>query len=217
MADAIVAQARAEYPNEACGIVIGSGVVAEGGEALRYVACRNEAASPYRYVIDSQEALRLSIEADDAGQEFWAIVHSHVRSPAVPSPTDLGLAFWPDALYILVSLAEDQAGPGRRAVAPGVADPGRRPVRGRPGGRLMSAPPASPAVARGRVAWLLAGALALVGGTLLGWNSAFLEALATPPALIRAALVAAAVVAGLWLLARALRLLGASRGRGRER
>ncbi len=112
MADAIVAQARAEYPNEACGIVIGSGVVAEGGEALRYAACRNEAASPYRYVIDSQEALRLSIEADDAGQEFWAIVHSHVRSPAVPSPTDLGLAFWPDALYILVSLAEEEAGPG---------------------------------------------------------------------------------------------------------
>ncbi len=78
----------------------------------------------------------------------------------------------------------------------------------------MSAPPASPAVDRGRVAWLLAGALALVGGTLLGWNSAFLEALATPPALIRAALVAAAVVAGLWLLARALRLLGASQGPG---
>ncbi len=113
MADAIVAQARAEYPNEACGIVIGSGVAAEGGLALRYVACRNEAASPYRYVIDSQEALRLSIEADDAGHEFWAIVHSHVRSPAVPSPTDLGLAFWPDALYLLVSLAEDQAGPDR--------------------------------------------------------------------------------------------------------
>jgi proteasome lid subunit RPN8/RPN11 len=91
--------------------VIGSGVVAEGGEALRYAACRNEAASPYRYVIDSQEALRLSIEADDAGQEFWAIVHSHVRSPAVPSPTDVGLAFWPDALYVLVSLAEEEAGP----------------------------------------------------------------------------------------------------------
>jgi [CysO sulfur-carrier protein]-S-L-cysteine hydrolase len=110
MASAIVAQARAEYPNEACGIVIGSAVAAEGGEALRYVACRNEAASPYRYVIDSREALRLSIEADDAGHEFWAIVHSHVRSPAVPSPTDVGLAFWPDALYVLVSLAGDEAG-----------------------------------------------------------------------------------------------------------
>jgi [CysO sulfur-carrier protein]-S-L-cysteine hydrolase len=112
MADAIVAQATAEYPNEACGIVIGSGPVADGGVALRYVACRNEAASPYRYTIDSQEALRLSIEADDAGEEFWAIVHSHVRSPAAPSPTDIGLAFWPDALYILVSLAEEHAQPG---------------------------------------------------------------------------------------------------------
>jgi proteasome lid subunit RPN8/RPN11 len=111
VADAIVEQARAEYPNEACGIVIGSGVAAEGGEALRYVACRNEAASPYRYAIDSQEALRLSIAADDAGEEFWAIVHSHVRSPAVPSPTDVGLAFWTDALYILVSLAEEHALP----------------------------------------------------------------------------------------------------------
>jgi len=107
LADAIVAQARAEYPNEACGIVIGSGPAAEGGVALRYVACRNEAASPYRYSIDSQEALRLSIEADDRGEEFWAIVHSHVRSPAVPSPTDVGLAFWPDSLYVLVSLAEE--------------------------------------------------------------------------------------------------------------
>jgi proteasome lid subunit RPN8/RPN11 len=111
MAEAIVAQARAEYPNESCGIVIGSSVVGEGGEALRYAPCRNAAASPYRYVIDSQEALRLSIEADDAGQEFWAIVHSHVRSPAVPSPTDVGLAFWPDALYVLVSLAAEEAGP----------------------------------------------------------------------------------------------------------
>ncbi len=117
MADAIVAQAEAEYPNEACGIVIGTGPAADGGTARRYVACRNVAASPYRYAIDSQEALRLSIEADDAGEEFWAIVHSHVRSPAVPSPTDVGLAFWPDALYILVSLADDQASPlGERSL-----------------------------------------------------------------------------------------------------
>jgi proteasome lid subunit RPN8/RPN11 len=117
MAEAIVAQAEAEYPNEACGIVIGSAPAAEGGVARRYVACRNVAASPYRYTIDSQEALRLSIEADDAGEEFWAIVHSHVQSPAVPSPTDIGLAFWPDALYILVSLAADQDSPtGERSL-----------------------------------------------------------------------------------------------------
>ena len=46
---------------------------------------------------------------------IWGIVHSHVRSPAVPSPTDVGLAFYPDALYLLVSLADDQADPGTGA------------------------------------------------------------------------------------------------------
>ena len=60
------------------------------------------------------------VAADDAGEVFWGIVHSHVRSPAVPSPTDVGLAFYPDALYLLVSLAGDQADPGhRRPVAAG--------------------------------------------------------------------------------------------------
>jgi hypothetical protein len=76
------------------------------------------------------------------------------------------------------------------------------------------APPAASAADRGRVAWLLAGTLALLIGTLLGWNSAFLDALATPPALIRAALVAGSVVLGLWLLAQAMRRLAESRGPG---
>ena len=42
---------------------------------------------------------------------FWGIVHSHTHTPAVPSPTDIGLAFYPDALYLLVSLSEDEADP----------------------------------------------------------------------------------------------------------
>ena len=42
---------------------------------------------------------------------FWAIVHSHTHTPAVPSPTDIGLAFYPDSLYILVSLSEAEADP----------------------------------------------------------------------------------------------------------
>ncbi len=55
---------------------------------------------------------RLSIEADDRDEVFWAIVHSHTHSPARPSPTDIGQArSYPDALWILVSLAEAEADP----------------------------------------------------------------------------------------------------------
>ena len=52
-----------------------------------------------------------AVETDDANEVFWAIFHSHVRSPAVPSPTDIQAAQYPEALYILVSLAESQADP----------------------------------------------------------------------------------------------------------
>jgi proteasome lid subunit RPN8/RPN11 len=109
--EAIVAHARAEYPNEACGLIIGDVPAADGGHARRYVETRNKAASPYRYEIDPSDLLRLTIETDDADEVFWAIVHSHTHSPARPSPTDIGLAFYPDSLYLLVSLAEDEADP----------------------------------------------------------------------------------------------------------
>ena len=64
---------------------------------------------------------------------------------------------------------------------------------------------------RGRLAWLLAGALALVAGTLLGWNGTLLTAIATPPPLIRAFLVGLSVVAALWCLAEAVRRMEAGR------
>jgi proteasome lid subunit RPN8/RPN11 len=104
----LVDQARAEDPNEACGLIVGDRPAAAGGVALRFEPTRNRAASPYRYEIHPDDLLRLTIATDDADEVFWAIVHSHVRSPAYPSPTDVGLAFYPDALYVLVSLAEDQ-------------------------------------------------------------------------------------------------------------
>ncbi len=108
---AIVAHAGAALPNEACGLVIGDRPAAEGGRALRWVPTRNRAGSPFRYEIHPDDLLRLTIEADAADEAFWAIVHSHVASPARPSPTDIGLAFYPDALYVLVSLHPDQADP----------------------------------------------------------------------------------------------------------
>jgi proteasome lid subunit RPN8/RPN11 len=109
--DAIVEHARRETPNEACGLIVGNRPAAEGGRALRWVPLRNALASPYRYAIDPDDLLRLTIETDDADEVFWAIVHSHVASPARPSPTDLREAHYPDALYLLVSLAPAEVDP----------------------------------------------------------------------------------------------------------
>ena len=123
LVETIVDHARREYPNEACGLVIGDRAAAEGGTALRFVPARNAAASPYRYEIDSDDLLRLTIEVDDADEVFWAIVHSHVRSPAYPSPTDVGLALYPDALYLLVSLAAPEPALGAFRIVDGTIRP----------------------------------------------------------------------------------------------
>ena len=94
---------------------MGDRPAADGGTALRFEATRNKAASPYRYEIHPEDLLRLTIATDDADQVFWGIVHSHTHTPAVPSPTDVGLAFYPEALYILVSLSDDEADPASGA------------------------------------------------------------------------------------------------------
>ncbi len=108
---AIIAHARAEMPNEACGVIVGDAPAADGGVALRFEPTRNEAASPLRYVVHPDDLYRLMIATDDADEAFWAIVHSHTRSPARPSPTDIGAAIYRDALFVLVTLDPDEADP----------------------------------------------------------------------------------------------------------
>ena len=76
----------ASYPNEACGIVIGSAPAADGGLALRFEPTRNAAGSPYRYEIDSADLLRLTLATDETDEVFWAIVHSHVRVAGAAVP-----------------------------------------------------------------------------------------------------------------------------------
>jgi proteasome lid subunit RPN8/RPN11 len=105
IADEIVAHASAEAPIEACGLVIGSDVAARGGSALRYVACRNRLAGRSIYEIHPDDLAAAVYAADDAGEEVWGIVHSHVTVAAVPSTTDIGRAAWPQAVQVLVSLA----------------------------------------------------------------------------------------------------------------
>lgn len=119
LVEAIVQHARDGYPHEACGLVIGDRAAGEGGVPLRFEATRNQAASPYRYEIHPDDLLRLTIATEDAGEAFWAIVHSHVRSPARPSPTDVGLALYPEALYVLVSLEADEPALGAYRIVDG--------------------------------------------------------------------------------------------------
>ncbi len=106
-----MAHARAELPNEACGLIVGTAPAAAGGTATRWHPTRNRAASPLRYEIHPEDLIRVLVGIDDAGEVIWGIVHSHVRSPARPSPTDLAAALYPDALYVLVSLSPDEADP----------------------------------------------------------------------------------------------------------
>ena len=114
---AMIDHARGEYPNEMCGILAGDADPARGGLAGEWYPTRNELASPFRYSIHADDRFRVLGEFDDSDRVVWGIAHSHVRSPAVPSPTDIGQAVWfPEAIYVLVSLANDAAGatPGDR-------------------------------------------------------------------------------------------------------
>ena len=103
MLDEIVAQARAEAPNECCGIV-GS----RDGRAVTVFPIRNAAASPLRYEMDGMEQYRVQTAIEDAGQELGGIYHSHTRSDPYPSQTDINLAFYPDALYVIVGVKGDE-------------------------------------------------------------------------------------------------------------
>jgi [CysO sulfur-carrier protein]-S-L-cysteine hydrolase len=100
--DEIVAHAREEAPNECCGMVAGS-----DGRATRVYRARNAEASPLRYSIHPADQFRITMEIEDSGQEIAAIYHSHTKSPAEPSQTDVNLAEnWPDPLYLICSLAD---------------------------------------------------------------------------------------------------------------
>ena len=100
MLDEIVAQARAEAPDECCGLV-----GTRDGEAVRLLKLRNAAASPLRYEIDPSDQLRAFDELDDAGLDLGIIYHSHTRSAPEPSQTDINLARYPDSLYMIVGVA----------------------------------------------------------------------------------------------------------------
>ena len=108
--DEIAAHAREDAPNECCGMVAGS-----NGTATRVFRARNAEASPFRYAVHPQDQFRITMEIEERGEEIAAIYHSHTKSPAEPSQTDINLAEnWPDPLYLICSLADPDA-PDTRA------------------------------------------------------------------------------------------------------
>ncbi len=105
LVDAMVAHARADHPDEACGVVAGP----EGSDRPeRFVAMTNAERSPTFYRFDSGEQLRLWREMDAADEAPVVIYHSHTATEAYPSRTDISYASEPDAHYVLVSTRDPE-------------------------------------------------------------------------------------------------------------
>jgi proteasome lid subunit RPN8/RPN11 len=101
MVDEIIGHALEEMPNECCGVV-----AAEDGVAVKMFKARNVFASPKRYMIDPQDQIKIQNEIDAKGWTLEAIYHSHTRSPAEPSQTDINEAeLWSGTVvFLIVSL-----------------------------------------------------------------------------------------------------------------
>jgi [CysO sulfur-carrier protein]-S-L-cysteine hydrolase len=100
--DEMVAHAREDLPNECCGMIGG-----REGEATRVVRVENAAASPLRYEMDPQGQYDALKAIEDAGEDLIGIYHSHTRSAAYPSQTDVNEArMWPEQAYVIVSLED---------------------------------------------------------------------------------------------------------------
>ncbi|MFI0238942.1 Mov34/MPN/PAD-1 family protein [Streptomyces sp. NPDC016845] len=107
--DRIVEHARADHPDEACGVVAGP---AGQGRPERFIPMLNAARSPTFYEFDSGDLLKLYREMDDRDEEPVIVYHSHTATEAYPSRTDITYANEPGAHYVLVSTADtDGAGP----------------------------------------------------------------------------------------------------------
>ena len=108
--DAMIAHARADHPDEACGVIVGP----EGSDRpVRLMQMVNADRSPTFFRFDPGEQLRLYQAMDEAGEEIVVVYHSHTATEAYPSRMDISLAAEPQAHYLLISTAEspDADGP----------------------------------------------------------------------------------------------------------
>lgn len=110
LVDAIVAHARADHPDEACGVIAGP---AGSDRPERFIPMINAARSPTFYEFESSDLLKLYREFDANDEDPVVIYHSHTATEAYPSRTDVSYASEPFAHYVLVSTREtgNEAGP----------------------------------------------------------------------------------------------------------
>lgn len=104
---------RATYPLEACGLLAG-----RAGRVERLYPVDNALRSPHAYEMEPRQQLQAMLDLEDAGWELLAIYHSHPHGPPEPSATDVARAYYPEALHVIVSLA-DRRRPAVRAFAIG--------------------------------------------------------------------------------------------------
>ena len=109
LVDQIVGHAKADHPDEACGVVAGA---AGSDSPERFIPMINAARSTTFYEFDSSDLLKLYREMDDRDEEPVVIYHSHTATEAYPSRTDVTLAAEPGAHYVLVSTREHGQEPG---------------------------------------------------------------------------------------------------------
>ena len=102
--EAIVAHARQDHPDEACGVLAGP---AGSDRPVRFIAMTNAERSPTFYRFDSAEQFKVWQEMDDKDEEPVVIYHSHTATEAYPSRTDISYASEPQAHYVLVSTRDE--------------------------------------------------------------------------------------------------------------
>lgn len=103
LVDSIVAHARQDHPDEACGVIAGP---ANSDRPTRFIPMTNAARSPTFYEFDSMDLLRLYRELAANDEDPVVIYHSHTATQAYPSRTDISYASEPNAHYVLVSTRE---------------------------------------------------------------------------------------------------------------
>ena len=106
LVDAMVDHARRDHPDEACGVLAGP-VGSERPE--RFIEMTNAERSPSFYRFDSMEDIRLERELDSRDEERVVIYHSHTATEAYPSRTDVNIAGYPEAHYVLISTRDPDA------------------------------------------------------------------------------------------------------------